>query len=104
MIFGGFSFGASSLGGGAFQVTLLVSSAPPVVVPALPLGGDDVPREEYWEKRKPGVIRDATLDNVIKQAYDKAMGRLPAVALVEVVIVQFDYEADDEEVLMLMMG
>jgi hypothetical protein len=63
-------------------------------------GGDDVPREEYWEVRKPKPRRDAALDTVIRQAYDKAIGREVAKLVVDGV----DYEADDEDVLLLMMG
>ena len=65
-------------------------------------GGDDVPREEHWERRKPDPSRDATLDAVIQQAYDKAIGR--EVAKLVQVVDAFDYESDDEDVLMLMMG
>lgn len=65
-------------------------------------GGDDVPREETWETRKPSFIRDATLDTIIKQAYDKAVGHIETVAIVANTVV-FDYDADDEDVLMLMM-
>ena len=92
MIFGGVSAGATGLGSGPFSI---------VIIPRKQ-GGDDVPREEYWEKRKPEVIRDATLDSVIRQAYDKAMGR--EVAKPVQVVDAFDYETDDEDVLMLMMG
>lgn len=67
------------------------------------LGGDDVPREEVWEVRKPSPIRDAALNSVIKRAYDKATIRANP-AQTDVEIAQFDYEADDEEVLMLMLG
>ena len=73
------------------------------------IGGDDVPREEHWEVRKPSPIRDATLDTVIRQAYDKAMGRTVAVAAPAdvpdiVAVAEVDYDEDDEDVLMLMMG
>lgn len=68
------------------------------------LVGGGLPREEHWQKRKPQPIRDATLDSVIKQAYDKAMGRTVAEPAEVVSVVEFDHESDDEDVLMLMMG
>ena len=70
-------------------------------------GGDDAyrkEREERWEVRKPQQIRDATLDSVIRQAYDKAMGREVSKPIKVIAIDAFDHESDDEDVLLLMMG
>ena len=84
------------------MLLLLFNQAAAVVAQPVKRGGDDVPREEYWERRKPDPKRDVTLDTVIRQAYDKAMGRV--IAEPAQVIDAFDYESDDEDVLMLMMG
>lgn len=85
------------------MLLLLFNQAAAVAKPTKK-GGDDVPREEHWEVRKPQPKRDATLDTVIKQAYDKAMGRTVAKPAQVYEVDAFDYEADDEDVLMLMMG
>ena len=89
------------------SLLLLFYGASPQPITTTKDGGDDVPREEVWERRKPAPIRDATLNTVIRQAYDKAMGRevvAPAKAVVVAAKVTFDHESDDEDVLMLMMG
>lgn len=83
------------------MLLLLFNQAAAIVAKPDKRGGDDAPREEYWERRKPEPIRDATLETVIRQAYNKAMGRVTEVPQTAVL---FDHESDDEDVLMLMIG
>lgn len=80
-------------------LTLLLNLGP-VVTPVTPVtikrGGDDVPREEYWETHKPETSRDATLDKVIRDAYAK-------IAHPELEIKPVAERDDDEDVLLLLL-
>jgi len=83
--------------------------APDVVVGKV--GGDDVPRYEIWERRKPRKQKDAELKSAIQEAMDKALGRVkPVAASAPIVVPQVvapvvlrPYDDDeDEEILMLL--
>lgn len=95
-----------SLNGAAFEDNDAVTGLLGVAVESRKIGGDDVPREEYWEVKKTPVNRDDSLDTILHKAYDKAIGRVEPAKPIEVLtpVDDFDYDADDDEVLMLMIG
>ena len=72
-------------------------------------GGDDVPREEYWEKHVSKPRRDANLDKLIQEAYSKATE--PEKPIVEVVkaieavkALALDDDDDEDDIIMLLLG
>ena len=78
-----------------------LQSASNNAVIALKHGGDDVPREEYWEKYKPQKRRDDSLDKILKEAYNKSTGKVDILAPVKL---RLDLYNEEEAIEMLMMG
>lgn len=83
------------------------------------LGGDDVPRREYWETRKKPKKRDEELETTLREAFRKATGIEDVQEIIATVAPTFDDKAwlieqqriiaqrlqdeDDEEVLLLLL-
>ena len=62
------------------------------------IGGDDVPRVEYWETRKQPKKHDEQLEKFIREQYEQITGKTTN----EVREIIGDYD-DDEEILLLLV-